>query len=97
MIATTLTELEAILIACLPALTSIISIVSVAITIIKNLKTLKDNEELKAERDAYAEQNKVLIDEMKKSRKQLALFIEKAAHVVYKDLSEVQNDEDLQI
>ena len=97
MIATTLTELEAILITCLPALTSIISVISVAITIVKNLKTLKDNQELRAERDALMEQNQLMVDEMKKSQKMLALFIEKAAHVVYGDLSEVQNDKDLQI
>ena len=92
-----LTELETLLIACLPALTSIISIITAVVTIIKSLNKLKDNEALKQERDALVEQNKVLVSEIKKSQKMLSLFIEKAAHIVYADLSEVQNDKDLQV
>lgn len=92
-----LTEIETILITCLPALTSIISIVSAVITIIKSLNKLKDNESLKQERDALAEQNKKVLAECKAMRKQVALYIQKATHIVYKDMTEVQNDEELQV
>lgn len=93
----TLTELETILITCLPALTSIMAVITAVATIIKSLNKLKDNEELKQERNALREQNKVLLSEIKKSQKMLSLFIEKEAHIAYADLSEVQNDEDLQV
>lgn len=92
-----LTELETILITCLPALTSIMAVITAVATIIKSLNKLKDNEELKQERNALREQNKVLLSEIKKSQKMLSLFIEKEAHIVYTDLSEVQNDKDLQV
>ena len=93
----TLTELETILITCLPALTSIMATITAVATIIKSLNKLKDNEELKQERDVLREQNKLLLSEIKKSQKILSLFIEKTANIVYADLSEVQNDEDLQV
>lgn len=70
-----LTELETLLITCLPALTSIASIIAAVTTIVKSLNKLKDNEELKAERDALAEQNKKVIDECKAMKKQVALYI----------------------
>lgn len=93
----TITELETILITCLPALTSIMAVITAVATIIKSLNKLKDNEELKQERDVLRDQNKVLLSEIKKSQKMLSLLIEKAANIVYADLSEVQNDEDLQV
>lgn len=93
----TLTELETILITCLPALTSIAAVITAVAAIIKSLNKLKDNEELKQERDVLREQNKLLLSEIKKSQKILSLFIEKTANIVYADLSEVQNDEDLQV
>lgn len=93
----TLTELETILITCLPALTSIAAVITAVATIIKSLNKLKDNEELKQERDVLREQNKALLSEIKKSQKMLSLLIEKEAHIAYADLSEVQNDEDLQV
>ena len=93
----TLTEIEAILIACLPALTAIVSIVSAVKTIIKSLDKLKENESLKQERDALLEQNKKVLAECRAMKKQIALYIEKATHVVYKDLSEVQDDKELQV
>lgn len=92
-----LTEIEALLIACLPAITSIISIISAAIAIIKNLNKLKDNKNLKAERDALAEQNQVLLAEVRKQKKLIALYIEKVVKIKYGDLTEVQNDEDLKV
>lgn len=92
-----LTEIEALLIACLPAITSIISIISAAIAIIKNLNKLKDNKNLKAERDALAAQNQVLLAEVRKQKKLMALFIEKVVKIKYGDLTEVQNDEDLKV
>lgn len=92
-----LTQIEALLIACLPALTSIIGIVSAAVAIIKNLNSLKDNKELKAERDAIAEQNKILLSELNKQKKLISLFIEKVVKIKYNDMTEVQNDEDLKI
>ena len=92
-----LTELETILITCLPALTSIVSIITAVKVIINSLATLKDNKEIKAERDALVEQNRVLVAECKKMTKQTALLIQKASHIVYEDLSEVKNDKDLQV
>lgn len=91
------TELEMILIACLPALTSIITSLSTLISVFKSLSQLKNNAEIKAERDKLVEQNKILAAECKKMRKQVALLIEKVTHIVYKDLTEVKNDEELQI
>ena len=93
----TLTEFETILIACLPALTSILSIVSAVVAIFKALNKLKDNENLKAERDALVEQNKVLLSEMRKQKKQITLLVEKVTKIAYKDMTEVQNDKDLQV
>lgn len=93
----TLTEIETILIACLPALTSIVSILTAVTTIIKSLNKLKDNEELKAERDALAEQNRILMKEMKKQQKLFKLLIQKTCKVHYEDLDEVKDDEELQI
>ena len=92
-----LTEIEALLIACLPAITSIISIISAAIAIIKNLNKLKDNKNLKAERDALVEQNQILLSEVRKQKKLIALYIEKVVKIKYGDLTEVQNDEDLKV
>lgn len=92
-----LTEIETLLIACLPALTSIVSIITAVATVIKSLNKLKDNELLKQERDQLAEQNKRVLAECKAMRKQIALYIQKASHVVYNDLSEVQNDKELQV
>lgn len=94
---TTLTEFEAILISCLPALTAVIANFSMLVTFIKSLAKLKDNEEVKKERDALVEQNKATLAECRKLRKQMALYIEKAVKVHYKDMTEVQNDKDLQI
>lgn len=93
----TLTEFETILITCLPALTSILSIVSAVAAIFKALNKLKDNENLKQERDALYKQNKTLALECRKMRKTMSLYIEKATHIAYNDLTEVQNDEELQI
>lgn len=92
-----LTELETLLITCLPALTAIVSIITAVKVIINSLATLKDNKEIKAERDALVEQNRVLVAECKKMTKQTALLIQKASRVVYEDLNEVKNDEDLQV
>lgn len=63
----TLTEIEAFLIAILPAVTSIATTITALVTIIKSLGKLKDNEKLKNERDALVEQNKTLVNEVKKS------------------------------
>lgn len=93
----TLTEIEAILIACLPALTAIVSIITAVKTIINSLNKLKENESLKQERDALLEQNKKVIAECKAMKKQIALYIEKASHIIYNDMTEVQNDKDLQV
>lgn len=92
-----LTELETILITCLPALTSIVSIITAVKVIINSLSKLKENQEIKAERDALVEQNRVLAAECKKMTKQAALLIQKVSRVVYEDLSEVKNDEELQV
>lgn len=92
-----LTELETILITCLPALTSIVSIITAVKVIINSLSKLKENEEIKAERDALVEQNRILVAQCKKMTKQAALLIQKVSRVVYEDLSEVKNDEDLQV
>lgn len=91
-----LTELETILITCMPAIVSVITSLSSVITFLKSLKKLKDNEELKAERDALVEQNKVLLTEMKKQQKLVKLLIQKTCKVHYEDLSEVKNDKELQ-
>lgn len=93
----TLTEIEAILITCLPALTAIVSIVTAVKTIINSLNKLKENESLKQERDALVEQNRKVLAECRAMKKQIALYIEKATHIVYKDLSEVQDDKEIQI
>jgi cell division protein FtsB len=93
----TLTEIEAFLIAILPAVTSIATTITALITIIKSLGKLRDNEKLKTERDALVEQNKTLVNEVKKSQKMMAIYIEKAAHIVYNDLSEVKDDETLKV
>ena len=92
----TLTELETILIAALPALTSIIAIVTAIVKFCKSLNELKDNEKLKIERDQLVEQNKILLNEMRKTRKIYQLYIEKAVKIKYEDLTEVQNDKELQ-
>lgn len=92
-----LTEIETLLITCLPALTSIGSILAATVTIFKALNKLKDNEEVRKERDELREQNKQFMAELKSLRKQTSLFIETASKVVYKDISEVKNDKDLQI
>lgn len=92
-----LTELETILITCLPALTSIISIITAVKTVLNSLSQLKDNKELKAERDALVEQNKVLVAECRKMRKQTSLLIQKVSHIVYEDLTEVKDDQELQV
>jgi cell division protein FtsB len=92
-----LTQLESILIACLPALASIVGIITAASNILKTLNSLKDNEALKRERDQLSEANKQLIDESRRLQKQVSLLVEKATHIKYSDMSEVKNDQDLQI
>lgn len=92
---TALTGLEAILVAALPAITAIGAIITVAVKIISALNSLKDNEEIKAERDALKEQNKALLKECKKQREQSALLIQKVTKVIYKDLTEVKENGDL--
>lgn len=92
-----LTELETLLITCLPAITAIGSILAATSTISKSLRELKDNEEIKKERDELRVQNKQYMKEIKTIKKQNALMIEYLGKVAYKDMSEVKNDEDLQI
>ncbi len=92
-----LTQLETILITCIPSLASILSIFAAVVSIFKSLNRLKDNEEIKAERDALKAQNEGLLAECRKMRKQTALLVQKVTHVVYNDLSEVQNDKELQV
>ena len=100
MITTTLTNIETLLIAALPALTAIASIIGVALKIIKDFASLKesvkDNAELKAERDELKEANRQLLAEAKKQCKTTQLLIEKFTKIAYKDLSEVKDDEELQ-
>lgn len=93
---TTLTELEIFLVTVLPSLVAIGTILTATATIFKALGKLKDNESLKAERDALVEQNKLLVAEVRKSRKIMQLYIQKATKIVYDDITEVKNDEDLQ-
>lgn len=93
----TLTALETILITCLPAGTSIAAIIVTAFAILKSLSKLKENEQIKAERDALMDTNKKIIAETRTLKKQLSLLIEKAAKIDYKSLTEVQNDESLQV
>lgn len=92
-----LTQLESILIACLPALASIVGIFTAASNILKTLNSLKDNEALKRERDQLSEANKQLINESRRLQKEVSLLVEKATHIKYSDMSEVKNDKDLQI
>lgn len=92
-----LTELETILITCMPAIIAVITSLSSIVTFLKSFKKLKDNESIKAERDALAEQNKILMQEMKKQQKLVKLLIQKTCKVHYEDLSEVKNDEELQV
>lgn len=92
-----LTQLETILITCIPSLASILSIFVAVISIFKSLAKLKDNEEIKAERDALRAQNERLVAECRAMRKQASLLVQKVTHVVYNDLSEVQNDKELQV
>lgn len=92
-----LSQIETIVIACLPALTSILSIVIAVAKVIKSLNALKDNEALKKERDDVVAQNKVLLTELRKQKKFMALYIEKACKIKYEDLTEVTNDEELKI
>jgi hypothetical protein len=92
-----LTQLETILITCIPSLASILSIFVAVKTIFKSLAKLKDNEEIKAERDELKAQNGRLLAECRKMRKQTALLVEKVTHIAYKDLSEVQSDKELQV
>jgi uncharacterized protein YybS (DUF2232 family) len=92
-----LTQLESILIACLPAITSIMGIVIACSKIIKTLSALKDNEAIKKERDELKESNKQLIAQGNQLKKELSLLIEKVTHIKYSDMSEVRNDKDLQI
>ena len=58
-----LTELETILITCLPALTSIVSIITAVKVIINSIASLKDYKVFKAERDALVEENRVIVAE----------------------------------
>lgn len=95
--AVNLTEIEAVIVTCLPALTAVITIIASVKSVLKSLNKLKDNEALKAERDALAEQNKKILREMRAQKRQVALLIEKAVKIKYNDLDEVKNDEDLQV
>ena len=90
------TVIEAAIIAAIPTITAVGAIITAVVKFIKSLNQLKDNEELKAERDALAEQNKALLSEVKRQNKLTKLFIEKASRVAFKDMSEVKNDKELQ-
>ena len=90
------TVIEAAFIAALPTVSAVIAIITTAIKIKKDFDSLKDNESLKAERDALAEQNKVLLAEVKKQNKLTKLYIEKVAKVAFNDMSEVKDDKELQ-
>lgn len=92
-----LSELEVILITCLPALTSILSIIAAVVSVIRSLGKLKDNESLKSERDDLKQQNAELIRECRAMRKQISLYIQKVTQIHYNDLTEVRNDKELQI
>lgn len=91
-----LTFLETLVVALLPSVTAIATIITALVKIVKSLGRLKENESLKQERDALIEQNRVATQELKQTRKMIALYLEKASHIVFKDMSEVKNDEDLQ-
>ena len=85
----TLTELETILIACLPSLTAIVSIVTAVSTIIKSLNKLKDNEALKQERDALLEQNKKFGDMIITIEIQIPKCLSEKEIELYKQLGEI--------
>lgn len=91
-----LTIIEAAFIAAIPTLTAVASIVAVAVKIIKSLNSLKENELLKIERDELKAQNELLIKEVRKQNKLTKLYIEKVGKVVFSDMSEVKDDQDLQ-
>lgn len=90
------TVIEAAIIAAIPTVTAVGAIITAVVKVIKSLDQLKENEELKAERDALAEQNKALLAEVKKQNKLTKLYIEKASKIAFKDMSEVKDDKELQ-
>lgn len=90
------TVIEAAIIAAIPTITAVCAIITAIAKFIKSLDQLKENESLKAERDALYDQNKQLIKEIKKQNKLTKLYIEKATRIAFKDLSEVKDDEELQ-
>ena len=103
----TITEIEAILIACMPALTSILAVISAVLGFLNKFKKLaesiKENESLKAERDALKEEvrlsNEALKNagnELRKTRKQIQFAVENISKIKYEDMTGVKNDEDLQ-
>lgn len=90
------TVIEAAIIAAIPTVTAVGAIITAVVKVIKSLDQLKENEELKIERDALAEQNKALLAEVKKQNKLTKLYIEKASKIAFKDMSEVKDDKELQ-
>lgn len=93
----TFTDLETLLITCLPALTALCGIITAVSVIVKELKGLKDNESIKAERDELKKTNEQLVAECRALKKQTALLISNISKVNYNDMSEVKDDKDLQV
>lgn len=93
----TLTEIETLLITCLPALTSLIGVITAVVSIINKLNTLKDNELIKTERDELKKANEKLISECRAIKKQTSLLIQNLSKINYNDMGEVKDDKDLQV
>lgn len=93
----TLTTVETIVITYLPTIVSIISIFSALSIFINKFKTLATKKEIDDEKEALREQNKMILEEFRRCKKFISLYIEKTAKIKYKDMTEVKDDEDLQI
>lgn len=91
-----LTQVEAILIAIIPALTAVGSIIAVAVKIFTSFADLKKSVADNTENKELREQLLATQTEMRKLQKLYALAIEKQVKIKYSDMTEVRNDEEIQ-
>ena len=92
-----LNEIEAIIIACVPAVTAIVSIISIFYKIVKDWRQFKEDFKTNTDYRELRDQLAASVEENRKLKKVMANYIEQASKVKYEDQSNVRKDQDLQV
>lgn len=90
-------EIEALVIACVPAITAIVSIISIFLKIVKDWKSFKEEFKTNTDYKDLRDQLNSSIEENRKLKAVMAKTIEEIGKVKYEDRTDVKNNKDLQV